>query len=193
MLPELDEVVRRRKTIGLTQTRLAKLAGVSRSLIAKLETRRLTPSYRVGKAIFDVLEEAERRDSDALRAVAVGQIHAAPVEFVEISEKVQDVWVRMLETAYSQLPIKDGDKIIGAVTEKGINHALMERDPNEVRDAPVEEVMQPPFPTVNLDTPVAAVIPLLQHAQAVLTVNGSNVIGIVSNSDVGKIFRIIED
>ena len=47
---ELNEISRLRKQLGLTQAELAKLSGVSQSLIAKLEAGKIEPSYSKAKA-----------------------------------------------------------------------------------------------------------------------------------------------
>ena len=41
----IDRISKIRKQLGLTQIQLANLAGVSQSLIAKLESGRIDPSY----------------------------------------------------------------------------------------------------------------------------------------------------
>ena len=38
---EIDDIVRLRKQLGLTQTELAKLSGVSQSLITKMEAKKV--------------------------------------------------------------------------------------------------------------------------------------------------------
>ena len=38
MLPSLDEIAKKRKMLGLTQKELARMAGVSQSSIAKIES-----------------------------------------------------------------------------------------------------------------------------------------------------------
>ena len=52
MFPKLNEISKKRKILGLTQSELAKLAGVSQSLIAKLESGKIEPSYTKVKTIF---------------------------------------------------------------------------------------------------------------------------------------------
>ena len=69
MLPPLEEVAQKRKMLNLTQKQLAKLAGVSQSLIAKLESKKIDPSYTKVKAIFDALERLETKT----------EVHAAKV------------------------------------------------------------------------------------------------------------------
>jgi predicted transcriptional regulator len=50
----------------------------------------------------------------------------------------------------------------------------------------VSEVMGPPFPVLDIKTPLRLAIPLLQQCQGVLTSQGGQVTGIVTNIDVGK-------
>ncbi|MBU4502216.1 MAG: helix-turn-helix domain-containing protein, partial [Nanoarchaeota archaeon] len=48
----LEEIKIRRNKIGLTQTQLARLAGVSQSLIAKIESKKIDPTFSKTKSIF---------------------------------------------------------------------------------------------------------------------------------------------
>ena len=54
MFPTLEDIARRRRQLGLKQGELAKAAGVSQSLIAKLEAGSIDSSYTKVKTIFDV-------------------------------------------------------------------------------------------------------------------------------------------
>lgn len=51
-----------------------------------------------------------------------------------------------------QLPVREGEQIIGSVSESGIFNRLL-HDPN-IRTGPVAAAMEKPFPVVNLDTPI---------------------------------------
>ena len=59
MFPTLEEIARKRRQLGLKQSELAKMAGVSQSLIAKLEAGKIDSSYTKVKTIFDVLDGLE--------------------------------------------------------------------------------------------------------------------------------------
>ena len=59
MFPTLEDIAKRRRQLGLKQSELAKAAGVSQSLIAKLEAGTIDSSYTKVKTIFDVLERLE--------------------------------------------------------------------------------------------------------------------------------------
>lgn len=114
MLPELEEVARRRKALGMTQERLAKQARVSRSLIAKLETHGLVPNYVQAKGIFDLLESLEKEQAKKLSLIniTVGQLHNPDIEYAEANEPVSVVFDRMSSKAYSQVPVREDDRII---------------------------------------------------------------------------------
>jgi len=56
MIPSLSEIRKRRKALGLTQSGLARRAGVSQSLIAKVESGRLDPAYGKARKIFETLD-----------------------------------------------------------------------------------------------------------------------------------------
>ncbi len=190
MLPALEDVARRRKALGLTQVELADRANVSRSLIAKLETGKLVPNYLQAKRTFDLLEALEQRQAKKLKVMdtPVGGIHEKNVGYAGASETVFEVSMRMAKTAHSQFPVREGERIVGSITEKAINRRLAEEGADAVKRLLVRTVMEASFPTVNVNTPVSAVVSLLQSCQAVLTIEGDRVAGIVTNTDLGKLF-----
>ncbi len=69
MLPALEIIPERRRKLGLTQSQLAELAGVSQSYIAKLEAGNIEPSYVKVKALFEALDRLEQE-----KQISVGQI-----------------------------------------------------------------------------------------------------------------------
>ncbi len=83
----------------------------------------------------------------------------------------------------SQLPVMDGERCVGSVTE----HFLTERALESTRflDATVGEVMDEPFPTVGAQEPVEAVTKLLTKATpALLVADAGAVQGIVTRGDL---------
>lgn len=189
MFPELAEIKRRRKKLDMTQGELAKEAGVSRSMIAKVEGGFAKPSFDQAKKIFDALKRLEMAKLVGMEWVTVREIHNPSVEYARLDESLYEVVRRMEETNFSQFPVKSGSVVIGSVTERGINRALVS-GPKDLSRLVVEAVMEPPFPQVPSETPAYLIIPLLQDRQAVLTVEKGEVVGIVTNSDIGKIIKI---
>src|SRR5674476_689619 len=60
-LPDLDKIRQMRKRLNLSQRELANLAGVSQSLIAKIERGSIDPSYSNVRKILGAFEEVLRR------------------------------------------------------------------------------------------------------------------------------------
>lgn len=58
-LPDIVQVASLRRRLGVTQKRLALESKVSQSLISKIESGRVTPTYKHAKMIFDALERLE--------------------------------------------------------------------------------------------------------------------------------------
>jgi len=190
LLPELDEVRNRRRMLGLTQGELAGLVDVSRTSLSKLENGLADLGYGKVKRIFDELErlERERAEGLGLGGGSLGRVHSVPVEYVEAGVVLGDVWARMVERDFSQFPVCREGVFVGSVSERTVNRVILDMGLVEAVSTCVEEVMEPPFPVLDVGTPVGSVIRLLQRCQGVLTSRGGVVTGIVTNSDVGKGF-----
>jgi cystathionine beta-synthase len=83
----------------------------------------------------------------------------------------------------SQLPVMEGERCVGSVTEYGLTTRGLES--SRFLDATVGEVMDEPFPTVDASQAVDAVTKLLSKATpALLVADGGRVTGIVTRGDV---------
>lgn len=189
MLPEIKEIAKRRGQLGLTQIQLAKQAGVDRGYIAKIERGLVNPTYKQAKKIFETLEKIELERLREKRAVTAGKIHNTPIEYANDSERVYEVWQRMKRKAYSQLPVKSDKGIVGSITEKDLSSKMLVMGIEELRDLRVRAMMGDPFPQVDLNTPSPVIISILQNYTAVLTTEGSKVMGIITYTDLTKLFE----
>src|SRR5438105_13255381 len=104
MLPSLDEIPKKRKALGLTQSKLAQLAGVSQSIIAQIESGRVDPSYSIAKPLVEALE----KESIQTSRPRVSEIMSKPVIPVSTTQFVRDAADLMRKRGYSQLPVFDG-------------------------------------------------------------------------------------
>jgi len=182
MLPSIEEVAKKRRIMGLTQQKLARLAGVSQSLIAKLESQKIDPSYTKVKAIFNALErlqtETEVRAEDVLHNEIIGVQKSNPV-----SKAVQT----MADYGYSQLPVFDGEHAVGSISEKTIiGKVSAGKDLNQISKYSVGDVMEEAFPQVGEDAPLPLIASLLQVYPAVLISKKGKVVGIVTKADLLK-------
>src|SRR3989442_8819263 len=99
VLPDVDEIPRTRKVLGLTQTALARLAGVSQSTVVKVEKRQMNPSYDIVRRIMNALEtEVRRQEKKAL----VDQVQSRRVEFIDAKISLEDAASEMRRKKFSQ-------------------------------------------------------------------------------------------
>jgi len=183
MLPSSEEIARKRKLLGLTQRQLSKLAGVSQSLIAKLESRKIDPSYTKVKAIFEALKQLETRTEVHAREI----LHDKVVG-VEKNATVSQAVRLMTDHGYSQLPVFDGEHAVGSISEKTIlSQVLNGKELDQISMFPVEKIMDEGFPQVGEDAPLSLVSNLLQVYPAVLVTTKGKVIGIITKADLLRI------
>lgn len=185
VLPDLSEISRQRKGLGLTQAQLATLAGVSQSAVAKIERGKMTPSYEIVRKLFDCLQkqaEKTRPEKTASKVRTKGVRSVPPEATLQAAAEV------MRHHGFSQLPVIEGGKNLGHVTESTVAKLILEgRDMRDLASIRVAQVMDPPLPTIDDKAPVSLVAALLQRYAAVLVVKGGEITGIIAKSDLMKL------
>ena len=180
MLPAIEIIPDRRRKLGLTQNQLAELAGVSQSYIAKLEAGKIEPSYLKVKAIFESLDKLERR-----KEVQASEIMTDDPINVQQTATIQETVEIMRRNGFSQLPVFDGDKPVGGVSERTLLDQILYNDdgvpPSRKQ---VKEIMDDSWPTVSEDAPLSLLSNLLKFYPAVLVQRQGHVVGIVTKADL---------
>jgi predicted transcriptional regulator len=184
MLPAIEIIPDRRRKLGLTQNQLAELAGVSQSYIAKLEAGKIEPSYLKVKAIFESLDKLERR-----KEVQASEIMTENPIVVQQMATVQQAVEIMRNNGFSQLPIFNGDKPIGGVSERTLlDHMLYSNDGVPVNRKLVRDIMEDSWPMVAEDAPLSLLSNLLKYYPAILVQRQGQVVGIITKADLLGVF-----
>ncbi|OLD00950.1 hypothetical protein AUG19_05710 [archaeon 13_1_20CM_2_54_9] len=185
MLPLLEEIQQRRRELGLTQSRLAVLAGVSQSIIAKIEGGSVDPSYSIAGKLFAALDRV-----GVAPTRRVSELMSHPVVSVSRMQLVREAVDLMKRRGYSQLPVFESSRPVGSISEKTIlDRAARGETLEGLLGRRVREIMDPSFPVVDEDTPLDFVFGLLQGNYGVLITRGANVVGMLTKSDLLKIRR----
>lgn len=169
---DLKDIKSARVRFGLTQSELAREAGVSQSIVAKVESGRIDPGFSTVKRIFAVLEQKRLKDSPR----AVDMMHKNVISVrpdVLVSEAIK----LMKKHAISQLPVFK-DRVLGLVSESIILSHF-----NNL-DRPVSDIMEPAPPIVPPDADSSIIRNLLQFYSVVLVSEKGKVVGLITKSDL---------
>ena len=192
-LPDLDKIRQMRKRLNLSQRELAGLAGVSQSLIAKIERGSIDPSYsnvrKILMAFDDVLRRRKLEGIKIGAQLTVGDLATKGVITVQPDQTLGEATDRMMKGRFTQLPVTVGDKVVGALTDDRIRDytikATKDRTKNydEVMRTKIEDVMAEPFPILSEDTPIDVASLHLQREAAILLSRKGAIVGILTSAD----------
>ncbi len=170
---------RMRMKLGLSQRELAKMAGVSQSLIARIETGSINPRFETVAKILRALESVARSRKYAL------SIASKPVVTLSLRDTLRDAFRLMDKYGFSQLPVVDNDgRVVGTVYESTILRALI-NEGEDVLEKPVEKYMEPPLPMLKEDATIDDAICVLEHNSAALIVDDDGrPLGIITRIDI---------
>jgi len=188
MLPKLEEIQRRRKLLDITQKKLAVLSGVSQSTVAKIESKKkkIKPSYESVKSIFKALDKAEERNPSKRKAKDIH--NTSKIIGIKKSDTIIKASQIMIKHEYSQLPVYEGDIIVGSISEDDINKYISRGESlSSIPNIQVKDIMSAEFPKIEERTSIVYVAHLLQCSPAVLTTRKGRVVGIITKTDLFKL------
>jgi predicted transcriptional regulator len=185
MLPRLDSIKQARLKLGITQKELARLAGVSTSMINQIESGRSQPSYETAKRIFDNLVTLEGR-SDPNKA---GDICSKEIVKLKPTDSLHDAIHKMRKLSISQIPIFSGNEPVGIVTEDGVVKHLTDSDESSWKKIQLADVMEARPPIVDHQTPAKTLVPLIRYSKCILVAKMGKIIGIITASDTLKMLE----
>ncbi|MEM4347967.1 MAG: CBS domain-containing protein [Candidatus Anstonellaceae archaeon] len=168
-----------RLKLGITQQQLSKAAGVSQSLLAKIEAGKVEPTYSKALRIIHAIRGMQRQKEKKAKDI----MHCG-VEIAYVSQPLHQAISKMRKKNISQLAVSDGKKIIGSISEQGLVKRFSAGQ--NLSGAKVADVMDEAFPSVLPDAPISSIVPLLQYYPAVLVLEKGEVVGIITKADLLK-------
>ena len=107
-----------------------------------------------------------------------------PFLSVQTNETVRQAFAIMKEKEISQMPVQDGDTIVGSVTESSVLSYLLD-NPFQHAEQKVESIMGPKLPEVPIDTPLSQLRNYLdQKVNAVMTKDKAGSWHIITQYDI---------
>ena len=185
MLPRIDSIKQIRQKIGITQKRLAKMTGVSTSMINQVESGRSQPSYDTAKRIFESLAKLEGESA----AHTAGDFCCKDIVKLKPTDTLHDAIKKMHKTSISQIPIFDDINVVGLVSEDSIVRHLSELGETELKKSKLEDMMDPVPPIVDWNTPANVLVPLIRYSKCILVSQNTKITGIITASDTLKMME----
>lgn len=171
---ELSEIKKIRKNLGLTQTDLAKRANVSQSLIAKIESRKIDPTFTKTKKIFETLNDLENKEE-----IKAEELMNEKIVSVIPGDGIKEAVNKMKKFGISQMPVIEDHKAVGLVSESTLLDALMSNEGKKIAD-----IMEEIPPTVSKIASVKVISSLLKHYPMVLVSDSGKLTGLITKADL---------
>ncbi len=173
MVIDLEDIQKIRKKLGITQKELAKIAGVSQSLIAKIENKLIEPKYKNAMKIINALSNFNKDSEKTVEEVMTKKIISAKPE-----DDIRTAILLMKRNGISQIPVMDDGICLGIVTETDILKTLPKKD------LYLKEIMDECPPIVAKETKVEVIAMLLRYYPLILIGEQGKFIGVVTKTDL---------
>ena len=172
---ELRDLRSIRKRFSITQIDLARKSGVSQSLIAKIESGRLDPTYTKANKILNALETLTSK-----KELKASEIMNKKILSVKLTDDIKEAIRLMKKHEISQLPVMENNDVIGTVCESAILDALI----NEKRSFKLSEIMQEAPPIIAPTTNVSVISNLLKFSPLLIVAEKGKIKGLITKSDL---------
>ncbi|MCX6814898.1 MAG: CBS domain-containing protein [Candidatus Aenigmarchaeota archaeon] len=164
-----------RKEAGLSQAELAKLAKVSQAHIAKIENEKVDPRLSTVNRILFILRT--KKSGNKTKCSEVMHKHVISVGPDDPVHKAIKIMHRM---GISQMPVLHDGIQLGSIGET----TIMRNFDRNIKRLRVRDVIDRPFPVVDMDDTIEILPGLLDLHGAVLVAEKGRIKGIITKSDL---------
>jgi predicted transcriptional regulator len=177
-IPTPAELREKRIRMGLKQADVARMAGISQSMVARIESGSVDPRASTLARIVEVLQAAEQS------AITAADVMNSPVLFVTLDDPVSRSVEIMRQNSISQLPVIENGVPVGCISESTIMTAMEEGGFHQTHQKLVRDCMEPGFPTIPPTAPIDTVVHLLHNNHAVIVLEKGEVRGVITKHDL---------
>jgi len=183
------EIRKARKTLNLTQKKLAFLAGISQAALARIEKNpeKYNPGYatihQIVKTLSDELMKAHPKNFENMKVLEIAHSKIVSIKPTDSFRKAIEL---MKGKSFSQLPVIDeNNAVLGTIYQRQLADIVFDgKNPSQIK---VLDIMEPALPQIDKNTPLSKVKSFLQSWPAVLITEKQKVIGIVTSYDWFKV------
>jgi cystathionine beta-synthase len=134
----------------------------------------------------------DRKRSGTVRDLVINRHSEGAAIEVSPSDNLRTVFARMRAADVSQLPVVEGDRIVGLVDESDLLSAML-KPADSVTAAfnrPVGEFMTSRLETISADAPIYDLVALFNKDYVAIVMDGDKFLGLVTRIDLVNHFRI---
>ncbi len=184
--PPESDIKKRRVALGITQSELAIVSGISQSTITKIETGKTKTSYETAVRLLETLESLNR--SKRIDRTAADIASDSPIT-VDADDCIRVASELMRLSGFSQLPVMRGNSHVGSISERRILSLIEEGGipMEDLRNISIGDVMGESFPMVSESTPLSTVAFLMNDSDAVLVSRQGKVVSVITSTDLLKL------
>jgi len=154
-------------------------------MINQIESGRSQPSYDTAKKIFENLSKLEGESSSH----TAGDFCSNVIIKLKPTDTLHDAIKKMHELSISQIPVFNGNNVVGVVSEDGIVRHLADKGEAELKKAKLSDTMDSIPPIVDFNTPANVLVPLIRYTKCILISRNSKIVGIITASDTLKMME----
>ena len=180
LFPDISLIKDKRKQAGLTQKQLSIETGLSQSLIAKIESKKVSPSYSAIKTIFEKIDQLSHKKEGSCKDFL--NKHLISIPSTNTIGKASET---MIKNSVSQLPVFEKNRVIGNISEEIIYSKILESNNKKALfKKQIKEIMADPLPIISASTPIKLAMPLLKTNSGLLLTEKDRIMGIITKEDI---------
>ena len=132
-----------------------------------------------------------RTRTGTVRDLVINPHAAGSAIEVRPDDNLRTAFARMRAADVSQLPVTQGERIVGLIDESDIL-ALLTEQPGEKAafNRPVKDIMVTRLETISADAPIRDLVPLFKKDYVAIVMDGERFLGLVTRIDLINHFRI---
>ena len=185
MLPSIQSIKQQRLKLKMTQKELAKLVQISTSMVNQIESGRSQPSYETARRIFQILASREGEMSSH----TAGELCSKEIVTMKPNNSLDDAIKKMNQSSISQIPIFDGKKLIGVISDSGLAEQYANGNIEIAKKKKLQDIMEPAPPIVDYMTPANTLAPIIKYSKCILVTKNLKIFGIITASDTLKMMQ----
>jgi cystathionine beta-synthase len=109
---------------------------------------------------------------------------------VRPNDNLRAVFARMRASDVSQLPVVEGDRIVGLVTESDLLGAVLTLGEDKAFDHCVKDIMVTTLVTISADAPIRDLVPMFRKDYVAIVMDDERFLGLVTRIDLINYFRM---